>query len=201
MNENREENEKAAPHAELVAAAIAGEPAAADELLARLAPQLVRWLEGQMGTRLKRYLPVADVAQESLASLLTSLGHLREGAGLDDARRLLFQHARWIVMRKGSDAGKFDGESVCQELHRQERQQDIDRSLGDVTLEDELCWLNELIEELEEDLRVVLRSRLEGATFAELGEQLQLSESAVRKRFERGLDELQRLGEARKREA
>jgi len=151
-----------------------------------------------MGTRLKRYLSVPDVAQESLASLLTSLDRLRPEADLGDARRLLFQHARWIVMRRGSDAGKFEGESAYQRIGAEGPAQSIDRSRGPVTLEDELCWLKELIHELDPDLGVVMRRRLEGASFDELAQELGLGESAVRKRFTRGLEELQRLGVARK---
>jgi len=187
-----------AAYAPLVAQARAGDEEATDKLLAKLAPQLLGWLERQMGSRLKRYLSVPDVAQESLASLLTSLDRLREEADLGDARRLLFQHARWIVMRRGTDAGKFEGESAFQRLGAQDRAESIDRSQGPVTLEDELCWMKELVSELEPELAVVMQRRLEGAPFAQLAEELGVGESAVRKRFDRGLAELQRLGERRK---
>ncbi|MFT7484930.1 MAG: DNA-directed RNA polymerase specialized sigma24 family protein [Candidatus Paceibacteria bacterium] len=175
-----------------------GDETAADELILQLAPQLMAWLSGQMGTRLQRFLPVTDVAQESLASFLGSLVRLREGAELSDARRLLFQHARWIVLRRGSDAGQFQGESVCGQMEAITRAESMDRSLGAVTLEDELAWLQEMIEELEADLAVIVRARLCGESFSLLAEQHGISESAVRKRFERGLEELQRLAEARK---
>jgi len=187
-----------AAYAPIVARARTGDEQATDALMARLAPQLLAWLERQMGTRLKRYLSVPDVAQESLASLLTSLDRLRPEADLGDARRLLFQHARWIVMRRGSDAGKFEGESAYQRIGAEGPAQSIDRSRGPVTLEDELCWLKELIHELEPELGVVMRRRLEGASFEQLAQELGLGESAVRKRFTRGLEELQRLGVARK---
>lgn len=187
-----------AAYAPLVQRARDGDEAATDELLAKLAPQLLGWLERQMGMRLKRYLSVPDVAQESLASLLTSLERLREGADLGDARRLLFQHARWVVMRRGSDAGRFEGESAFHQLGVQDRAESIDRSRGPVTLEDELCWLQELIDELDPELRLVMSRRLQGAPFAQLAEELDLTESAIRKRFERGLAELQRLGAVRK---
>ena len=192
------ENSTDADYAPLVARARAGDEGATDELLAKLAPQLLAWLERHMGSRLKRFLSVPDVAQESLVSLLNSLDRLRPDADLGDARRLLYQHARWIVMRRGTDAGKFQGESAYQQLGAQDRADSIDRSRGPVTLEDELCWLKELIDELDPDLAVVMRRRLEGAAFELLAEELGLGESAVRKRFSRGLVELQRLGAARK---
>jgi RNA polymerase sigma factor (sigma-70 family) len=183
---------------DLVAKAVAGDEEATDELLALIAPHLMRILQRQMGPRLMRYLSVADIAQESLASLLTSLNHLRPGAGLSDVRKLLFQHARWIVMRRGNHAGRYQGESVCQKISRQDRAESKDRSTGNVTLEDELSWLHELIDGMDEGVATVLRKRLNGQSFADLAQELGLGESAVRKRFDRGLDELQRLGEARK---
>jgi DNA-directed RNA polymerase specialized sigma24 family protein len=184
--------------AELLAAVISGDEAATDELLAVLAPSLLKYLHRQMGQRLTRYLSVKDIAQESMASFLSSIDHLRANADLSDARNLLFQHARWIVMRRGSDAGKFAGESAYMKLASQDAAQPVDRSVGDVTLEDELVWLNEMIDALDEDLQVVVRRRLEGVTFGDLADELGLGESAIRKRFDRGLDELKRLGQGRK---
>jgi len=186
-------------HPALVQAAREGDGQAADQLLELIAPQLLSWLDRQMGSRLRRFLSVADVAQESLASLLGSLDRLRPGAGLSDVRKLMFQHARWIVMRRGSDAGRFQGESVMGRTSNYDPPENSGvRSAGEVTLEDELSWLSELIQELDEEVGVVMTRRLEGVPFADLAAQLGLTESAVRKRFDRGLEELQRLGEARR---
>jgi RNA polymerase sigma factor (sigma-70 family) len=184
----------------VIAASRAGDAAAADELVERLAPDLFRWLERYMGPQLKRFLSVTDIAQESLTRILGPLDHMRPDGDLDDVRGLLFQNARWIILSRGNEARRFCGESAVGEACSPDQiAPEADRSTNTVTLEDELRWMSELIVEMDGDLANVLHGRLDGVGFPELAERLELTESAVRKRFQRALEELGRLAEARDR--
>ena len=179
---------------ELVTAAREGDAAAKDELLELLAPQLYQWLDRQMGPRLKRFLSVADVAQESLGRVLSSLDRLRIGAGLGDVRGLLYQHARWTVLSRGRNAGQYRGESVVEGASpRAEPGIVAERSTGTVTLADEVRRMNEALDEMESDQAELVRAHLEGIPVPQLAKDQGITESAIRKRFQRALEELKRL--------
>jgi RNA polymerase sigma-70 factor (ECF subfamily) len=62
----------------LVAAAVQGDRAAAEELLARLRPLLVRYCRARLGGRDGRYGTADDVAQEACLAVLTSLPRYRD---------------------------------------------------------------------------------------------------------------------------
>jgi len=73
---------------------------------------LTRNLERQAGGALRRHGSLDDLAQEVWLRVLGALGHLRAGADLEDLRAVLYQHARWAVLRAAERARDFQGESA-----------------------------------------------------------------------------------------
>ena len=127
----------------------------------------------ERGIHLRRTASVADLRQETLTSLLAVLPHLREGALLEDVRALANQHTGWILARQGRCARHFDGEST---LHADGLRAITPSagapSTGAVTARDQERWLAERVEQLDPDQAAVVRLRLEGREFEEIGREL-----------------------------
>lgn len=186
----------ALPDAVCVERARGGSPEAR-ELLARcFVPELRRFVAARAGSALQRFAAVEDLVQESLARAFAALDHLRAGAGAEDFRALLFQHANWVVMRQGRRASGFTPESV---LHAPDGAppdpQAPMRSSGTVTRRDERRWLEERIARLDEKYAAVLRLYLDRKGFAEIAAELRITEDAARKRFLRASRMLQESNE------
>lgn len=65
------------PHAELVAAAKAGEPGSSERLIAQLRPLIVRYCRARIGRAESSFASADDVAQDVCLAVLTSLPHYR----------------------------------------------------------------------------------------------------------------------------
>jgi len=152
---------------------------------------LTRNLERQAGGALRRHGYLDHHAQEVWLRVLGALGHLRAGADLEDLRAVLYQHARWAVLRAAERARDFQGESALGPPGSRDPAPQGESSLtGPVTREDSVAWLRERIDALGPELAEVIHLRLEGVEFAEIAARLGISEGAARKRFERGTKRL-----------
>lgn len=168
-----------------------GGSAQAQERLVRLfTPAVAAYVRRRTGARLARFVSEEDLVQEVLVRAIRALEHLREGADLGDFRRLLFLHARWVLQRRGREAGDFAGETlhgraplVDGPLEGAVREPE---STGPVTRLDRARWLHTLVRRLDPLYADALRPYLEGASFAEIAARLGIEEEAARKRVVRG---------------
>jgi RNA polymerase sigma-70 factor (ECF subfamily) len=71
---------------DLVDRAVAGDPAAVEQLMATFRPMVVRYCRGRMGSRLGVYATADDVAQEVCIAVIQALPRFR-AQGRDRSRR------------------------------------------------------------------------------------------------------------------
>lgn len=168
-----------------------GSAAAREALVAHFTPVLRRFVKRRLGTRLRRFVGVEDLEQEIFVNALDALSRLRPGAGHEDFRKLLFQHANWVLLRQGGRAGRFTPQSHG--VSGSAEGYDVrapSLSTGEVTRADLRRWVDERIAQLDEKYAVVVRLYLDNKSFAEIGTSLEISEDAVRKRFLRASQKL-----------
>jgi hypothetical protein len=134
-----------------------------------------------MGRGLLRTTSIDDLEQEILLGTRAHVARLREGATMDDFLALLQQHARWAVGKAARARQGFEGESAVVEKGRSLSSPDA--SMGPVTLEDERSWLQGRIDALEVGQAAVVRGRMAGKTFGQIGAELSIGEDAARKRY------------------
>ncbi len=168
--------------AELIPLARGGDSVAVSTLLDHYAPLLRTYLERRSGGGIRRFADLEDVAQEARTSLVQGLGHLREGADLDDFKRLLLLHASWALGKVGRRASAFAGESSAGAKVTPDRAA-TGPTTGTVTRRDRNAWLVSRIESLGEGSAAVLSGFLAGKSFAEIADALEITEEAARKRF------------------
>jgi RNA polymerase sigma factor (sigma-70 family) len=181
----------------LVRAARDGDRAARERLFRLYSEPLRGWLRGNVGERLGRALSHSDLAQETFLRALDALKVLPDGAGLSDFEGLLYQNARWRVLKHAERHRYYEGESAAGAPASKAPDPDGDASAGVVTRTDESRWVRELIERLPSDQAAVVRRRLDGRPFADIGRELDITEETARKRHLRGTLALQRLARER----
>lgn len=155
---------------------------AREELLHLCTPELSRFVSRSMGTRLRRASSVEDICQDTFLRALRALDALPPGSGYDDFRGVLYQHAKWVLVRKGRQAGGFRGESAGEFTGPLAAPQTAE---GQVTRADERALLDAAVARLEPQQARVVRLRLDGLSFAEIARATATPESALRKRFMR----------------
>jgi len=176
---------------ELLQRAAAGDSAAQQDLVDNNAKSLRRYLDRHMGIRMQRAVSAADLSQEVFTRVFQALASMPEDATARTFRRWLYRHANWVLSNHGNRAGRHVGESVAGSGYEHETPQ---ASQGEVTLRDEVVWLQELISRLEPKYADVVRLRLQSKSFAEIAEQLQINEDTARQRHARVLRILREQG-------
>lgn len=171
----------------LLANAVRGDSSARDELVRRHAAELSRFVERQLGARMRRQVSIADVCQETFAVVLRSLDSLPEGATNDMFRARLFKNTEWVIAQFARRGRRFEGES---QAPRHETPASAGTETGPVTRAEEIDRLRRLAERLPENYRAVVLLRLEGKSFAEIGLAVGLDEALARKRYERAYHRL-----------
>jgi RNA polymerase sigma-70 factor (ECF subfamily) len=178
----------------LIRAAKRGEAAAEQRLHDLCAKALAEYVARRSGAALRRHVSLSDLCQESFLRAFRAIGSLRDDATLDDFRALLFQHASWVASEKGRQAQDYKGESALeQRLEEALVAARSPASKGTVTREDERRWLESFVARLDPGQAAVIRLRLDGLSFVQIGERLSLDKDAARKRYLRGITRLRLL--------
>lgn len=182
---------------ELLTRALAGDAEAHGELFARMLPGLRAFFRRSVGKRLSRTVSSADLCQETFLRSLRVIQALPPDARLKHFRAALYRNARWLVADQARRVHDFQGESAAAPPEELRMGDQLD-ARGPVTSTDEKRWLSEQVGTLEPGLEAVVRLRMQGCSFAEIGRELGLQESTARKRFLRGAlllrERMQRLG-------
>lgn len=175
----------------------AGVEDARNELVRFFTPALRQSILLRSGARLRRFTTPEDLVQEIFKQTFASIDRLRHGADAEDFMRLLFQHAGWIIMRQGRRAREFNTESEGPEAFTVPDAREVSQhSTGIVTRADDRRWLDDQVGKLSPIYAAVIRLYLEGKSFPEIAEALEVSESAVRQRFRRAALQLRTAEEA-----
>ena len=170
----------------LVRAARDGDRAARERLFALYAAPLQDWLQGQVGARLSRAVSLSDMAQETYLRSMEALRVLPDDAGLAGFEGILFQNARWYVLKQARSHRNFEGESAAGLPPERATDPAGELSEGLVTRSDQLDRMRELIDRLPQQQAEVVRRRLAGKTFAAIASELEITDEAARKRHMRG---------------
>ncbi|MBJ01570.1 MAG: hypothetical protein CMK00_01725 [Planctomycetes bacterium] len=169
-------------HRDLIGRALNGSTAAREQLLHLCTPELSRFVARSMGGHLKRAYSVEDICQDTFLRALGALDALPSGADYNDFRGVLYQHAHWVLARKGRQAGLFRGESAGDADRVEAR---ANATEGEVTRADERAYLGAAVARLTPDLARVVRLRLDGLSFSEIAKATATPEGTLRKRFMR----------------
>lgn len=168
----------------LIAAARAGDAEARSALATRLGPVVDRYLQARAGAGVRRHLSTADLRQDVLVALDELLTHLRPGAGWRDLEALAIQRTRWNLHKAARRPRVEQNPSVVAGPDGASPEAAAPRPTeGAVTRADRVAVLGRLVDELPEDRRDIVRRRLAGETFEEIGSALDLAEATVRYRF------------------
>ena len=176
--------------AELVARAQRGDPQALTRLVEAVTPTLRTYIRRRVGERLGRFVSLSDLEQEVLLQGTRSLDRMAPGATLEDFQALLQVHAGWAIGKSVRSYENAAGESRAQDGVVRAREEGA--SMGSVTRADEVGWLHERIDALEEPQREIVLLRMQGVTFVEIATQLELSEDQVRRHFVRAAARIRR---------
>ncbi len=187
----------------LVQAAKSGDSEARGVLLTRYEDLVRGYLRKRMGDKLTRYVSVDDLLQEVLLRGAQAIEKLRPGARGEDLRGLLLKHAQWVLSVRGRRSGGFVGESVLQEGPTPSSGTvspvlDLPEpapSMGPVSKSDRNHWLKQLAKRLDEKYAAVLGLYLNGKTYREIAEELQITEETARKRFMRAASKLKDMAD------
>ncbi len=178
---------------DLVRRARDGSEEAFRELLELCRPQLESALRRQIGAELQRFVSLSDVEQEVLVRVRDLLARLGEDATIEDFAALLLHNARWVVGKLARQGARFTGESAAGAGTFDEPAPDpAAASAGPVTRNDEKAWLDSRIGELDPTLAIVVRLRMRGLTFEQIGTEISIGTDAARKRFAQAAEQLAR---------
>lgn len=197
-----ESDEDAGNERALLERARAGEEQAATALVRAFDAELRGYLARRMGSKLRRFGSPDDLAQEVHVRALRALGKVDALPSLDDYRGILLQHAGWVLADHGKKLGRMEGASVVAGVGDDGNRAAIElarsvSSTGTVTRVDEGRWVGVLVERLEPLYREVVQLKLAGRSFAEIADELAITEDTARKRFVRALAKLRQLGDGR----
>jgi RNA polymerase sigma-70 factor (ECF subfamily) len=179
-----------------IAAARRGEPRALDTLFARNLPPLVAFIRARAGKAIAARESAADIAQSVFREVLQDASNV-ELKGEGAFRNWLYMQAT----RKVLDRAKFHGRDrrdVAREVGIPEAGPAADALLAcyatiaspsqHAAAREELGRFEEAVQQLPESQRdAVTMSRLMGLTYAQVAQQMNLTESAVRGLVARGL--------------
>lgn len=169
---------------DLLQRARAGDPDAWRELVAQHSARLRRYLRRRMGAHLHRACSAGDLEQEVLLRVFRGLPAAPADASVRLFRRWLYRHADWVLSSRGLAARRFQGESAGGTAEPVEHPES---ETGAVTRQDQVAWLQRLIDRLAPRFAEVVRLRLEGRSFADVAQRLGIDEAAARQRFARVL--------------
>lgn len=173
---------------ELLQRATAGDERARAELVAAHTERLHRYMARRSGARLRRDISTSDLVQEVFLRVFTALPAMPADASADTFRRWLYRHADWVMANHGKAAARHHGESAGDAAEREVVAKHS--STGAVTHADEVAWLQALLARLPSKYADVVRLRLEGMAFDDIGRRLGIAEEAARQRFARVLQAL-----------
>ena len=159
---------------------------ARDQLVRQFSDRLRLFIERDLGARVRREVSGSDLVQDVFLEVFRSLHSMPEGSTLETFWGRLRRNASWIIARRAKRSADFGNVQRADPAAEEE-------TTGEVTRGDELRMLRELIARLDPKYGDVVRLRLEGKRFAEIGTQLHEREDTVRKRFERAYAALERL--------
>ena len=181
-------------HDELLRQTRSGDPEALEQMLARYLPRLRAFVRARAGSRLRQLESCSDLVQSACRDVLSALPSF-EFRGEAEFRSFLFR-AAW---RKIVDHARWHG-AQARDAGRRETFDDggEDPSLAslltpsqDLQSREELRAIEQALDRLPEEYReaIVLR-RIAGMSYAEIAEELERSEGAVRNLVCRGLARL-----------
>lgn len=171
----------------LLQRACAGDQAAWRQLVEQNSAALRRYLDRRMGTRMRRAYSASDLGQEVFTRLFQALPSAPDDATERTFRRWLYRHADWVLANRGHAARRHFGESVAGGSGGDAVDPGQQRTDGEVTQRDQIAWARALLDRLPRKYGDVVRLRLDGLSFAEIGAALGLEEATVRQRFSRVL--------------
>jgi len=183
----------AATDAELLAKARAGSEDALSELLDRLEDGVLDYLDRRTGPRVRRFVSVSDLRQETLLRAAGILRQLPSDASVADFKALLCRNAEWMIKNAARDLGRLDGESALAGRSADVAGSRVPTPSGEAGANDELDWLESLFEKLAPEAARILRLRLAERTFKEIAAELEISEDAARKRHTVATERLRAL--------
>ena len=162
-------------------AARAGSASAMGELMESVRPRLRAFLRQSVGSALRRHVSISDLEQEVLLGAQGLVDRMNEDARPSDLHALVLRHAHWAIGKAARSSREIRGESVLGASQ-------LDPAtpvptMGDVTAADEFDRVQQVLEGMPEDLRVVVRLRQQDLTFEQIGASLGLGPDAARKRF------------------
>jgi RNA polymerase sigma-70 factor (ECF subfamily) len=177
----------------LVAGAVVGDRVAAEELLTRLRPLLVRYCRARLGARDGRYGTADDVAQEACLAVLTSLPRYR------DVGKPFVAFAYAIAAHKVADAMRTNARHPVDPVEAVPDQADPGPGPEQRALAaEESVRLTELLGQLPAVQREVVLLRIAvGMSAEEVGAALGMRPGTVRVAQHRALARLRELHNAR----
>lgn len=183
----------------LLRRAFSGSRGAQSELALRYEPLLRRFIGSQLGSRMRARNSVSDLSQETFTQVFkATLESLPDDANLEVFESLLKRHAIWVILNRVKELDRLpqllDSSEVMAALDRGVHGR---RPTGPVTSGDDLRWVLELVEHLDEKYRVVIQMYVNGASYKEIAQALGLRVDNVRKRIQRSIDRLKAEVEAR----
>jgi len=156
-------------------------------------PQVQDYLERRTGARLRRFVSVSDLRQETLLRARGIIDTLSPEASVEDFRALLFQNAEWMIRNAARGSERLHGESAAAAPQAEVTHERVPTPSSDVALNEEVRWLNGLIDQLDEEAAQLVRMRMAGRTFREIAEGLSVGEDAARKRYSVAAEKLRAL--------
>lgn len=165
-----------------------GDDQAQRELVDSNAAALRRYLDRRMGNQLRRAVSAADLSQEVFTRVFLAMSSMPDGADQRTFRRWLYRNADWVLSNHGHAARRLQGESAVISSYQHAQP---GGTHGDVTMRDEAAWLRALLRRLEPKYADVVKLRLDGLSFADIGTRLGITEVTARQRHGRILRILQ----------
>ncbi len=165
----------------LLRAAATGCRQSQEELTQRFLPSLRAYVGREMGATIRRLYSIDDVCQDVLLRVFRTLSTLPSEATLETLSARLFQNVRWVLAEKAEKAKRFAGESQVGGGLAGAR--DNTTRTGNVTREDEELWLRSMVLTLEPKFSEVIRLRLQGWSFSQIGTELGENTDTIRKRY------------------
>jgi RNA polymerase sigma factor (sigma-70 family) len=170
--------------------ALAGSREAREQLVEQLAPELRAYVQAQVGPALRRRVSVSDICQDAVIRALRDLSEELDGLDADGLRSRLLRNARWAIADAARALHKLHGESSAGAMTPDVVRHDDGHSHGPVTRADDARWLQKLIDTLEGGHAQVLRLRMQGRSFDEIGVALDERPATVRQRYHRAYHRL-----------
>ena len=134
-----------------------------------------------------------DVCDDVLLRGIKAIHSFTRDADVNGFRRLMLQHARWQVLDSARAEDRFEGESNVPGGVMSVPADLSANSTEELLIEREKVeWLHSLILRLSADIASVLWLRIDGLTTKEIARELDISQDLVRKRHQRGIEELRR---------